>query len=433
MKDVLIKRDRYVLTNLKKPTRRGVIWLGQTCNLNCYFCYFAKKIANKNHPEHPFFSIEKAKEICKVFRDDYDFNSIDIQGGEPTIYPKIFELIDYCNNIGLKPSLITNAIALNNYKFASKFKIHEVYDFLISLQGIGGNYDKVVGMKGGFEKQMKALKNLNDLNIPFRINAVLSKEIINDIDEIASIAIEYGARVVNFIGYNDTGDQKETRKKDQIPFYSNISDKLSPIIDFLESKEIEVNVRFIPFCIFKKKYRKNIQNFKQMIYDLHEWEKSSRLWIDRPSQRRAAEKTEHRPSEMVSLLKRKISKGDLSFFSNLIKNNRKYVNPYKYQEKIHKNLKYFNPSISFIEGYTKVEHFYFEMALSYTDKVKVDKCKLCSINFICDGFHQDLIKEFGDSEVRPVCLDKNIYDPRYYLNEQLKVVENQELGWFLEE
>lgn len=46
--------------------------------------------------------------MCKIFVEEYGCNSIDIQGGEPTIYPHIFELIEYCVSIGLKPTLITN-------------------------------------------------------------------------------------------------------------------------------------------------------------------------------------------------------------------------------------------------------------------------------------------------------------------------------------
>ncbi|WP_295702228.1 radical SAM protein [Helicobacter mastomyrinus] len=117
-------------------------------------------MANKNHPEHPFFTLDKAKEICRIFVEEYGLNSIDIQGGEPTIYPQIFDLIKYCNSIGLKPTLITNLISLANFKHAQKFKEAGIYDFLVSLHGIGENYDKVVGKKDAFDKQIQALENL---------------------------------------------------------------------------------------------------------------------------------------------------------------------------------------------------------------------------------------------------------------------------------
>ena len=55
-------------TQRRTLTRRGVLWLGQTCNLRCYFCYFLNRIEDAEHPEHPFMSIEKSKEICRTLR-----------------------------------------------------------------------------------------------------------------------------------------------------------------------------------------------------------------------------------------------------------------------------------------------------------------------------------------------------------------------------
>jgi len=426
--------DGYFLSRKKLPTRRGVIWLGQTCNLNCYFCYFAARIADKNHPEHPFFSLDKAKEICNIFKNEYELNSIDIQGGEPTIYPHIFELLDYCNAIGLKPTLITNAIVLHKYEYAKKFKEHGIYDFLISLQGIGDVYDKVVGLKGGFKKQLMALENLQKLDIPIRINAVLSKEIIQDLDQIVDLAIKYNARVVNFIGYNNTGDQKQIRKKEQIPFYKYISQKLMPLIDELEEKNIEVNLRFLPFCFFEEKYRKNIQNQKQKIFDLHEWEPSSRLWIDLPNQRRAHEKTDAIPNKIFSLMKRKIRKKDFKgLLRSFIYKSYPYRRNYSYQTKIAQHLKYYIPSIPFIKGYSKVEHFYFEMAEVFNDKIKSKKCEQCAIKNICDGVHSDYLENFGEEELNPIQFSENILDPLFYNKSQFKVIENQEKEWFCNE
>ena len=57
-------------------------------------------------------SIEKLKKMCHTLRYYYGNTSVDIQGGEPTIYPDILELIRYCKEIGLHPTLITNGWAL---------------------------------------------------------------------------------------------------------------------------------------------------------------------------------------------------------------------------------------------------------------------------------------------------------------------------------
>ena len=130
-----------------------MIWLGQTCNLRCYFCYFADRIASAEHPEHQFMSLEKAKGICKTLVEVYGNNSIDIEGGEPTIYPHIYELLEYCNEIGLKPTLITNAITLSNRDICNRLKQSNVFDLLISIHGIGEVYDRIVGVPGASSRR----------------------------------------------------------------------------------------------------------------------------------------------------------------------------------------------------------------------------------------------------------------------------------------
>lgn len=437
----LCNNENYILTTKKLPTRRGVMWLGQTCNLNCYFCYFAERIANKNHPEHPFFSLDKAKEICRIFVYEFNCNSIDIQGGEPTIYPHIFDLLKYCNQIGLKPSLITNLISLAKFDHAAKFKEAGIYDFLCSLHGIGSTYDKIVGRKGGFEKQIKALDNLSSLEIPIRANCVLTNEVIDELSQVTDLCIKYKARVVNFLGYNNAGDQKRLRDTCNIPYYDIIGQKLTPCIDRLESHGIEVNLRFLPFCVVEERHRKNIANSLQMIYDLHEWERSSRIWIERPAQR-VAKMTTEQPlvQRFFTRYKWRIARKQKSLdflyrtIAPYIHFDAKYAQIQPYQQKILDKFRFYTPNTENIESLSKLEHFYLEqhqLAHDHSkEKVKPKRCQSCQIKFICDGFHCDFIEEFGQSAIKPIRLNEEVKDPKYYSKLQYKIVEKQEWDWF---
>src|SRR5690606_37725994 len=44
------------LRSTKKRTlsRRGILWLGQTCNLHCAFCYFIDRVHDRSHAQHGF-------------------------------------------------------------------------------------------------------------------------------------------------------------------------------------------------------------------------------------------------------------------------------------------------------------------------------------------------------------------------------------------
>ena len=200
--------NSYKKTKRRVITKRGVIWLGQTCNLRCSFCYFMDRIKSANHPEHPFMTLEKAKKICKTLADYYHNNSIDIQGGEPTIFPHIHKLVTYCRDIGLIPTLITNALILAKEDTCKKLQHAGVRDYLVSVHGIGETYDRIVGVNGAHKKQMAGIDNLNEIGSPIRFNCVLSKPVLNELQQIAGVAIDKGVRVVNFIAFNPFEDQQ---------------------------------------------------------------------------------------------------------------------------------------------------------------------------------------------------------------------------------
>src|SRR5881409_518977 len=126
--------DGYFQTRDKLLTRRGVLWLGQTCNIRCHFCYFLDRINSTDHPEHAFMTLEKAKRICSTLVDVYDNNAIDIQGGEPTLFRHINELVEHCRTIGLMPTLITNAIALQDIRRCVALRDAGIRDLLVSVQ-----------------------------------------------------------------------------------------------------------------------------------------------------------------------------------------------------------------------------------------------------------------------------------------------------------
>jgi len=402
-------------TTERTLTKRGVIWLGQTCNLRCQFCYFVDRVKSADHPEHPFMSLEKAKKICKTLVDVYGNNAVDIQGGEPTIYKDIFELIRYCNTIGLKPTLISNALALDDIDMCRKFKDAGVRDFLISVHGLGETYNTLVGKNNAHVRQMKALRNLQALGIPFRFNCVLAKPVLEQLPFIAELAVKTGCLVVNFIAFNPFEDQSKGGKRSDlnVPRYSDVKSKLTMALDILDNAGVEANVRYFPLCMVEERHRKCIYDFQQLPYDHHEWDYASWAWTGlQPQRMRAGEPTEPvrlSSSRWLIQLKKPFKLlAQISVFKSLL---------YKAHQMLAGAFsRHKNPAAL----YRDVAKLHSEVHCNY---IYAEVCSQCSVRKICDGFHGDYARMFGTDEAVPVQCGHPIADPLFYIQNQHKIID----------
>jgi len=422
--DAPAPKPRYQITASRKITRRGILWLGQTCNLRCHFCYFLDRIENEHHPEHHFMSLGKAKEICRTLVDYYGNNSIDIQGGEPTLYPAIFELIAYCAEIGLSPTLITNAQAISNREVAARYRDAGIRDFLVSVQGLGAAYDQLVGRSGGHVRQMKALRNLQEVGIPFRFNTVLSKLALPQLEDIAELAIQTGAEVVNFLGFNPFNDQTTGRRTaENVPSYRELGPPLDRALDRLAEAGIEANVRYLPFCVVAERHRATVYDFQQIPYDLHENDFASWSWTDLPAQR-TRDATLTPPFGLGPRLRlgplrtplRKLAARSAPAASFLHRIKQRLERAWANRESDRsRELRYRDDARMRAQEYTGYHH--------------VAGCSTCDVKSVCDGFYGDYVAFFGAGEARPIALGGVVDDPAHFARHQLKRVHPDDLTW----
>ena len=193
----------------------------------------------------------------------------------------------YCAEIGLEPTIITNAQALCSRRAVARYRAgRDPRDFLVSVQGLGAVYDLLVRRPGAHEHQMKALRNLQEEGIPFRFNTVLSKPALPQIADIARLAVRTGAEVVNFLGFNPFNDQETgKRSAENVPRYGELGPALDEALDILAEAGVEANVRYLPFCVVAERHRASVYDFPQIPYDLHENDFASWSWTDLPAQR----------------------------------------------------------------------------------------------------------------------------------------------------
>jgi MoaA/NifB/PqqE/SkfB family radical SAM enzyme len=417
----------YIPSEQRKITRRGILWLGQTCNLRCHFCYFLDRIEDEQHAEHAFMTLDKAKEICRTLVEYYGNNSIDIQGGEPTLWPQIYELVAYNASIGLSSTIISNVQVLSNRATVKRFRDAGLRDVLVSLQGLGSVYDEIVGQQGAHVRQMKALRNLQEEGIPFRFNTVLSRPVLDQLLDIAELAIRTGAEVVNFLGFNPFNDQQTGKRSSvNVPLYSEISDRLNAALDVLDAAGIEANVRYLPFCIVAERHRKSVYDFSQIPYDLHENDFASWSWTDLPAQRmRDASLTPPFP------LGQRLQLGSLRTPLRRLAKELPILGNGLHQIKQHLERRWAAEPAK-----ASRDDLYREdarmRAQEYTGYRHVAACSTCDVRSICDGFYGDYVDLFGEAEAQPIHLAGPVTNPQHFSQSQVKKIHPEDLRWLTE-
>jgi pyruvate-formate lyase-activating enzyme len=417
-------KPAYTPMHVQTITRRGILWLGQTCNLRCRFCYFLDRIENDRHPEHAFMSLSKAKAICKTLVEYYGNTSIDIQGGEPTLWPPIYELVAYCAEIRLSPTIITNAQVLSHRKTVARYRQHGLRDFLVSVQGLGSVYDDLVRQQGAHVRQMKALRNLQEEGVPFRFNTVLTKPALDQLVDIAHLAVRTGAEVVNFLGFNPFNDQETgKRSAENVPRYAELRAPLDAALDVLAAAGVEANVRYLPFCVVAPRHRRSVYDFGQIPYDLHENDFASWSWTDLPAQRRGA----------AALtppfgLGQRLELGRLRAPLRRLAARMPRVGGGLHEIKQHLERRWaaHPPALSRDELYREDARI---RAREYTGYRHVTACATCDAQPICDGFHADYVGLFGGEEAKPIDLGGRVSDPQHFCRHQAKRIHPDDERW----
>lgn len=147
------------------------------CNNNCGFCY-----NNWATQEETSISFERLKEVI-IDAKNFGIFSININGGEPLLYPRFFDLAEFIVDIGLDIHCNTNVTLVDDKtaKRISKF----FKAVCTSIHGATSEkHDYIVGREGAFSQTISGIKYLQKYGVYVATNITLSKKNITFLDEI---------------------------------------------------------------------------------------------------------------------------------------------------------------------------------------------------------------------------------------------------------
>ncbi|MBW0104853.1 mycofactocin radical SAM maturase [Pseudonocardia sp. KRD291] len=163
--------------------------LTYACNLACVHC-----LSSSGRRDPRELDTAEAKHVIDELQRMQVFY-INIGGGEPTVRPDFWELLDYSidHNVGVKFS--TNGIKLDK-KRAKQLAATDYVDIQISMDGATAAVNDHVRGPGSFDTSIRALENLAEAGFGQpKISVVMTRENVDQLDEFKAIADKYNAQL----------------------------------------------------------------------------------------------------------------------------------------------------------------------------------------------------------------------------------------------
>lgn len=234
--------------------------INRNCNIRCSWCY-AKDTGFSIKDDMKLEMVDQIIAFCK----SSGIGRIVLIGGEPTVYPHIFELLDKLKDFEV--SMITNGIALSNEKVLDNYVRHNIKRFSVSIKASNSKeYSELTGVNC-FDKVLKAINNISSRNLQLSVSYVLTNDNFSSAIEMLDTVIENGAKRVFFSFCRDVNT---LQNKD---FISNnnpyeIADKFMNLLPLLKKKCPEVTYAMnLPLCVFPQEFiDENLEDFKAPCY-----------------------------------------------------------------------------------------------------------------------------------------------------------------------
>ena len=238
---------------------RAKLDTGKLCNLRCEFCYYKNHLSERDPLEEIYNRIDYIK--------SYGIDEIDLSGGESSVEPNWFKILEYCQGKFSRISCLSHGGKFSDVEFIERSYNMGLREILFSLHGTNPDvHDQIVGKAGAYNNLRKAIYNAQQLGIEVRLNTTLYNVNYNNID--TEVIKNIGPTQVNFIALNYWRDNKDFNPID----YCVISNYVKKYIDELKDT-VEVNARYFPMCHMKG-YEQHIKNHYHHIYDMKDWNKA---------------------------------------------------------------------------------------------------------------------------------------------------------------
>jgi len=208
------------------------------CNLSCLHCGSDCQ-KEDNRPDLP---AEKILEVLQEIKTKYDSHKVMIvlSGGEPLLYPKIWELGKEIIKLEFPWGMVTNGLAwdMNTIIKAQKAGMHSV---TVSLDGLEKSHNWLRGDVKSFRKASRTIELLtaNPFYKAMDVITCVNKKNIDELDELYDYVKSIGVKAWRFFTISPIG--RATKIDDLFLDKEEFHRLMDKILEFKKRGEIKVN------------------------------------------------------------------------------------------------------------------------------------------------------------------------------------------------
>ena len=163
--------------------------LTYACNLSCVHC-----LSSSGRRDPRELTTAEAKAVIDELERMQVFY-VNIGGGEPTVRPDFWEIVDYATSHSVGVKFSTNGVRITA-EVAQRLAANDYLDVQISLDGATPEVNDAVRGTGSHATAMRAMQHLSDAGMRnFKLSVVCTRYNIPQLDEFKAIADRFGAQL----------------------------------------------------------------------------------------------------------------------------------------------------------------------------------------------------------------------------------------------
>jgi len=253
---------------------QGEISLQIACNNSCVFCYTANYTFEPT-TRQVYYEIMKARESGLKW--------INFTGGEPTLRPDFFEILDYAKRLDFEVIYLkTHGRRFSDMNFARRI-VGKVTFAHISVHGPNAEiHDRVTRTPGSFDEVMRGIENLVALGVPVVGMTVINRINYKTLADTVRVLHEMGVCSHSFAYPYPSGYALDLFEI-SFPLHEECKQYVWEAMDLLDQLDKHSQFDNIPLCHLTghEKFANHMW-FKALPNDGHEWGPECGKCIYRP-------------------------------------------------------------------------------------------------------------------------------------------------------